>query len=855
MESDILNEINVVIDSLKIAHQTAAGIEKDRLSFQLGEWCRDESAVPVSDAPEAIALMYWSKLKTSRFDKVRDWLEGHPSIDVREGRLNNSTARYLYYNYQILREDFSFIETLQSDEKQRSLAAADHIALGRIAMRRFDYDAALDHYRAAREADDSLILNGEAIRLTSLVLSRQLKFQECFDTLMFGLGNGGFSDDLLYNLGRTLIRLGKVSESTRLFQLAVEINPFHEDAHYFLGNGYAPFNYTQLTQKYPQCFPDSATAAEFVEQPNPDWVRPYIVKAEDSWITADLETAESLCRAALDRCPDYGRAHAMLAKVYEGYGLREKIYYQSDNLEFDEASFPDVPQIEEYVLNWDRLSERHRKRVAISIAPWKNFLPVLVATRQTHYIKPIHEKLSECPFMEEMANQRINLDSRLWDDVRGAGGYNTVTGIEDVERMIFHNYNTVLHELTHQVHGILTEPEKDRIEETFRTAKARQEAGTETFMSRYQASNEWEYFAEGVNAYFSHRHDENDPREIVRERLFEMDTALVKLVEHFISIEDISPYYAVGMVRASNQLLERAKPEEALEKLKEIPQDDQENLTVLTALSRVYSILDRDDDAVECARRAVELYPSDAGGYQRLADAYRHSSAGLERSIAVLKQGLEGDVLKSRHQLFDDLGGLYREAGRYDEAIACYDSIFSFQGDSPSALWGLGVSWRDRQFVLGLEDKDQFEKAVGYFDQVVPRRSGNIHLRLDYACLLLLNSDLRGAKRQVDQAANIRDDDPLVWCYQAWLSLSDGDQTQAENLLKRAVEAQAPPDLARVMTACLTGSEARERLLVQIGETIPYQVFNPRVSEYVSLGRYPAWMRRLLETGLDVETK
>ena len=62
----------------------------------------------------------------------------------------------------------------------------------------------------------------------------------------------------------------------------------------------------------------------------------------------------------------------------------------------------------------------------------------------------------ECPDQETLRDQRINYDSRLWDDVRGCGGYHTVTGIEDVERTIFDRYNTVLHELTHQVHGVLT---------------------------------------------------------------------------------------------------------------------------------------------------------------------------------------------------------------------------------------------------------------------------------------------------------------------------------------------------------------------------------------------------------------
>jgi hypothetical protein len=34
--------------------------------------------------------------------------------------------------------------------------------------------------------------------------------------------------------------------------------------------------------------------------------------------------------------------------------------------------------------------------------------------------------LSETPGLATLRDTRINYDSRLWDDVRGAGGYNTV---------------------------------------------------------------------------------------------------------------------------------------------------------------------------------------------------------------------------------------------------------------------------------------------------------------------------------------------------------------------------------------------------------------------------------------------
>ena len=94
-------------------------------------------------------------------------------------------------------------------------------------------------------------------------------------------------------------------------------------------------------------------------------------------------------------------------------------------------------------VNWKSLSPRHQKRVALSVAPWQAFVPVLVEGGATYYIKPLYMLLGECPDLETLRDQRINYDSRLWDDVRGCGGYHTVTGIEDVERTIFDRYDTV----------------------------------------------------------------------------------------------------------------------------------------------------------------------------------------------------------------------------------------------------------------------------------------------------------------------------------------------------------------------------------------------------------------------------
>src|SRR6185503_3292818 len=178
--------------------------------------------------------------------------------------------------------------------------------------------------------------------------------------------------------------------------------------------------------------------------------------------------------------------------------------------------------------------------VALSIAPWQRYLPALIEGGHTYYIKPLHQLLSESPGQETLRDQRIEYDSRLWDDVRGCGGYHTVTGIEDVERSIFGRYDTVLHELSHQVHSVLPADDSRVIQEHYRRAKARDDSTRNGFLSRYAGGSVYEYFAEGANALGSPKRDAYDPREVVRERLAAMDPDLQKLVREYFARTDVT---------------------------------------------------------------------------------------------------------------------------------------------------------------------------------------------------------------------------------------------------------------------------------------------------------------------------
>ncbi|MBU1937273.1 tetratricopeptide repeat protein, partial [bacterium] len=703
------------------------------------------------------------------------------------------------------------------DSLSEKLLAADSdnipalLARADLHYRLMEYELSGEYCaRAIQEAKNESWRALAVIEL-SQVKYRQNENQIALDTLVAILNEQTFSADLLFAMVQPMIRLGRVKEATRVLEKALDVNPYHEMAHYYLGNGFARYNYTQLEEKYPHIFADSmgqqalneaknllssgnvaAAELEFqsIANAHPDWVEPLTILGSISWGQEDYEKARQYFDEALDICPVYGRAHNGHAKAMEGKRMRESIYRDSDWQMFDTRPMPDVPRIDEFIMNWRALSPRHQKQVALSVAPWKAFVPVLIESGCTYYIKPLSELLSECPELGTLKDLRISYDSRLWDDVRGCGGFNTVTGIEDVERTIYNRYNTVLHELTHQVHYILTPDEKNQIEDVYRNAKKREDAGTKTFMSQYQGASVWEYFAEAANAYESPQRNDYDTRDVVRERLFELDTALVYLIEYFLSIEDDEPYYVIGLVNAGGDNLEKGRADGALAKAQKAYEHDATDLSVLELLSHVNSILGNHDIAVQYAETLKTLHPTRAKSYMQYTEATYHQTGDKKKACKQLASGLPKLASQEPSKLNQELGRAYLRAGNYKKAKQHFAKVLEEQSDHIGALWGMA---------LALGDGGESEEAQRYFATALERRTGIVELRLDYARFLLQTGDTSSARREINEAQLLDPAGDDVLTFVGWMELMEGKWPQALESFDRALEIAPYNDLAKIL--------------------------------------------------------
>lgn len=793
--------------------------------------------------------------------------------------------RAVQYRWLLVRDDAARVDTLSRARLAGGAdghAVPDLLAAGRIAYDLMDYARAESLFAAALGAAGA---GGDGPRAGSgpqgaearaarsaarvglaLVLQKRRAWDASLDTLRAALGDHA-TPEALAALASTLIRLGRTDEAISAAEWGVRLHPYHDPSHYLLGNGYARRNYTQLAAAYPEAFADSAgraalagadallaggrraaarAAYERVRRAHPAWADPLVRLASLDFEDGRFAAARDRAFEALRRCPEYGRAHAILAKALEGQRFEVDVHRAGYERRFAAAPAPEVPGIERFVVNWSSLSDRHRKRVALSVAPWRAFLPALVEGGATYFIKPMYMLLSECPGLETLRDTRIDYDSRLWDDVRGAGGYATVTGIEDVERIVFDRYNTVLHELTHQVHGILPADDARAIQEHYRRAKERDEAARQGFLSRYAGGSVWEYFAEGANARCSPRRDAYDPREEVLERLDALDPDLRALVEGFLARTDVSASYPVAYAAGGDDRVSRGRVDDAIpfyEKALAVAPTEE---TALRSLANALMLANRGAAAESAALRLVAAHPASGPARVALADASWRAGRGLAAARRELAAARPAVRAEDRWQVDLALARLAWVAGDAAAALAACDSVLAYQADHPGGL-------RVRAAALALARR--WDEAFALYDRAVRERTGVAELRAEVARDLLRAGRLAEARRHLDEARLLDAENPTAEALRAWLALASGDAPAAARHADRAVAWGDWCDLARIVRGAVragAGDAAGARAdWAKVEERIargtpPGFVFRPALATWEETHVLPAVEREIL---------
>jgi tetratricopeptide (TPR) repeat protein len=841
------------------------GIERARLLLASGE--PEMAAACLGDPPaddvDALVLATRIAFTLHDFDAGKEHM-----FSLMRRAPENEWTRRLEIQWYIASDDLEGLDDFCQKMAERDGGSrAAMLGRGRLHKEMLRYAESRRWFERALESAQDDWERVRALEGIADIYYDEQKFDSSMVYLERALELPEADDKLLELVNLTLIRLGRVAEAIDAAELAVRINPYSERCQYQLGNGYSRLNYTEIEAEYPGAFPNEEERRLFAEVDSAmsagDRDRALSLLEEmaisHSHLTGvhvrlgsfkfeegDFDAALAHFQDGLEACPGNGRARNGIAKSLEGKRLLIDAHRDSYEERFRSELWPEAPGIDEFVINYNSLSDRHKKRVAMSIAPLGAFVPVLVESGSTFYIKPLHERLSSCPGLETLKDARIDYDSRLWDDVRGCGGYSTVTGIEDVERNVLNRYNTVLHELAHQVHGVLTVEENREIQDLYRNAKERHANGIETFVSRYQASSVWEYLAEGVNSYNTPKRDEYDTKQVVRERLETRDRDLLALVEKLMATENMAPYYAVGYANAGYDRLSRNMVDEARTSFEQALGRDPSSPEGTAGAIQVLSIQGDHEDACGRASAALREHPDKARVVTGSVRAFYLRDGHIGRRIEMLETARNTVEARERYLIDLELGEAYYIAGDIPKSIEAYGRVLNYQDDNPEALWGLGAA----SYLAG-----DYDASRDYFDRALSRRSGLVELRLDYARALLGEGDVEAARAQLAEAELLAPESAGVAAFRGWLELAAGRPEAAILFLQEAADKEAHNNLAKILladatlqsgdaeAAFATLSPALDRL--EAG-TPPEYFYNKKKASFEVVYTFPAYERQLL---------
>lgn len=233
----------------------------------------------------------------------------------------------------------------------------------------------------------------------------------------------------------------------------------------------------------------------------PRYYRALIALADIWLMEGDYERAATAAKLAIEVDPEGVLAHLELS--YATWGMQERARIEIGAVDFAAMFYareapPAFDLTAELFPNYKSLARRQQVVIDQAVAPLAEFLPRLVRSGARHYLLAFDQRVSEIGELDDVAGEKT-FDGRYYASIRGVGGRITVSGIEYVELAARGGFHTIAHEFAHQVHMTALGKEDVRIIRRL-YEQARREGRA---LDYYAASNEFEYFAQGYEAFIS----------------------------------------------------------------------------------------------------------------------------------------------------------------------------------------------------------------------------------------------------------------------------------------------------------------------------------------------------------------
>jgi tetratricopeptide (TPR) repeat protein len=227
-----------------------------------------------------------------------------------------------------------------------------------------------------------------------------------------------------------------------------------------------------------------------------------LIGLADIWLRdGDYERAAVAARLAVAVDADGAAAHLELA--YANRGLQERARIEIGGEDYT-TKFYRRPTPPTYALtsvifpNYRGLTERQQRVIDWAVAPFADYLPALARSRARHYLLAFDETPGDLGDFGDIAEEKT-FDGRYYASLRGVGGRVAVSGLEYIEMAASGGFHTIAHEFAHQVHmTALGRADTLMIRRLYEQAKQRGRT-----LDYYAAANEYEYFAQGYEAFIS----------------------------------------------------------------------------------------------------------------------------------------------------------------------------------------------------------------------------------------------------------------------------------------------------------------------------------------------------------------
>jgi tetratricopeptide (TPR) repeat protein len=756
----------------------------------------------------------------------------HRTLEIKPGHVNSfTTLTELYWR------EYKFEEAAKYLDKAAVLAPGNASVLllqAELAEKKMDFKTAEAIYRRILKKAPSSINALFGMAKTFFNLNRfdeaETYIQKCYDVAPdFGnayllhsaihrmrQNNDGwketarkaaalspFNPEALVAYARVLMRgEGKLNEGAEQAKIALKIDPFSIHAHYYFGNGYTDVPYTdykperdektvrEINELYRQG--DLGLAAGDYEKADraftsllkldPKHIRGLIGKGAVHFFREEYDNALDCYFNALKVNPDYGLAHYGISLVLQRRLDQINIRFPQLEKQFAVTAVPEPPYLKEVFINYSRCSPDLQKIIRLTVSSLSNFMKSLKIAGATVYFMDTHRFLWECPNMAGIKGQRT-FDLRLWDDVKGAGGYNCISNKSQQTDVKYLRFNVGGHEFAHLVQQLLTPTQRKELRRLF--LKAREERKT---LDWYADMNEWEYFAVGYEAFIS---KEKLPGQLdvyahTRDQLEKKDPDLY----HFIDQLNKAPDYRENEIMGYILKAEHSSRDDSVKRtdiLKEGLSVYGNHPALLNTLAREYKRAKQYDQALMTYRQAIHAFPNDTEAYFETAEDLFLRQKNTGKAVAFLKS--YDNRLSNNAGYYFHLGTFYLYDGLVDEMVEVlqkglkldpWPDIYSpnyFLGD-PYFLMGLGLSAKEdyegaeKNIMISLEKLDR-NFAVGW---------------AELAELLLDGGRVTEGKTRLDTALRLQPDLPRVKEVQAAFLLKEGKKQEARDILSEIIE-------------------------------------------------------------------